>query len=250
MNVYEEIIVWSRGRWSRRVLRQEATESARPMAGVETPAGPDAQDATPWGWHYRTEGISGGGEVVPWHFGQLGTGGRMQVPVGLSPSEALGSWAGAVISSALARQSSARTGRVWGSDWLAELTAEWLRSEASLKVTVGCGPVNEEVDILVVVEGGRRDWLPVLEKIRELGTLVVFVGPGEQPGPFNFYSELHRRSLDCVAFSWLDLPTGRWPDSLRSVLDRAVSAVETGGGAGGGSGPGAGRIGTPNVART
>ena len=96
---------------------------------------------------------------------------------------------------------------VLGNNRAAGMARRYLMERGEVEVPAQPGAV---VDTLIDATGDVARWLPALSRLRDEGTVVLLLSPSPQPLDFDFYREIHRRSLRLVA--------GRWSPSRQDPL--------------------------------
>jgi hypothetical protein len=78
--------------------------------------------------------------------------------------------------------------------------------------------------LIVDTSGDPTVWSSTLEALCTEGTLLLFMPPWSVPAAFNFYPDVHRRSLRLIARRWHRLPpVSEWVD--RDSLAQIISSV-------------------------
>lgn len=110
---------------------------------------------------------------------------------------------------------------VTGEGLLAELATTILASQGfSLEQPQPGG----DLDLLVDTQGEPTLWTSNLSALRSKGTLLLLVPPWSKPANFDFYPEVHRRSLLVMARRWHNPPRALDRDMV-AYLRPVVSAV-------------------------
>ena len=97
---------------------------------------------------------------------------------------------------------------------LAEAVLTWLgRTSAPF----GGRGTRISADLLVDTTGEPREWEAALPGLAREGTILTFVPPWRAPCDFNFYPELHRRSLTLLARRWVSNGSTIEPSELQRL---------------------------------
>lgn len=210
---------------SKRVTRIELEGILLPPGstemGVCVGRGPDGRYA---GWGCVGDGALADGAMQVPQFEETSVGDALIL---------LGSAIGALVRHGLARTDS--SGRVIkaadspradviGSGLLAALATELL-------TTTGwelAGSENGKLDLLLDTTGEPSLWDTDAGRLKECGLLVLLIPPWARPADYDFYPNLHRRSLRTIARRWHHPPEelGGLPPNLYEVASEWISQDE------------------------
>jgi hypothetical protein len=103
------------------------------------------------------------------------------------------------IAEALGEFSSVERAAVCGEGPLARLVDHLLIKRG---VSVNSFDEQAEVDLLVDTSGESAIWAAALSRVRDEGSVLALVPPWSKPATYDFYGQVHRRSIRLVARRW------------------------------------------------
>lgn len=124
------------------------------------------------------------------------------------------------IDAAVRELAASRVASVVGEGPLAVLATRILNERAISTVPANA---SRQVDLLVDTTGDPSEWERALLRLRGEGTVLLLIPPWAKPVDFNFYPEIHRRSLEVVARRWHILATPSASADRESTLRRLVA---------------------------